>query len=170
MRALPRRSVVGGLAGLGLFPPLAGCLGDVDGGDDDNDIPDDVSPRIHTFLESARGYDNSIVDARGDDPVEIDVGAGPGGLEFDPVAVRIDVDTTVIWTWTGEGGLHDVATVGGSDFSFSSQRTREAGETFEYTFDDGGVALYECRPHRTQAMFGAIEVLFEDDMVDVDDA
>ena len=166
MNDITRRSYVGLLGGIGITSIGAGCIGD----DDDNgdDVPDDVSPRIHDFLNSARGYDNSIVDARGDDVVEIDVGAGSGGLEFAPVAVRIDVDTTVIWTWTGEGGLHDVASVGGSDFSFTSHRTRDAGETFEYTFDDGGVALYECRPHRTQAMFGAIEVLFEDDMVEID--
>lgn len=164
-----RRSVLATVGGLSGTLALAGCLGD----DDDNDavdgLPDDVNPRMHDFLEHARLYDRSIQDERGADRVDVDVGAGDGGLAFDPAAVRIDVGATVEWTWTGAGGLHDVASVGRSDFSFQSERKRDAGEEFEYTFDDGGLALYECRPHRAQRMFGGVEVLFEDDVVDAGD-
>ena len=148
---------------------LSGCLGDDAADDTADDVPpDDIPARIHTFLRHARLYDETITDARGEDEVEVIVGAGQQGFAYDPVALRVDVGTTVEWVWSGTGGGHDVVSTGGSDFSFESERTREAGTTFSYTFDDGGVALYECRPHRTQGMLGAVDVMFPDDTVSDD--
>ena len=169
MGTFGRRQLLVSIASLGTANQIAGCIGADDGTDEDDSPPENVPARIHTFLQHARGYDESIVDERGQEQVNITVGAGSGGLAYDPAAVRVDVGTTVVWSWTGDGGAHDVVSTGGSDFSFQSERTREAETTFEYTFDDGGVALYECRPHRTQGMLGAIEIMFPEDTVHADE-
>lgn len=160
-----RRRFLGGV-GVTFGVGVAGCVGDDTGDDDVETPPADVPPRIHDFLQHARGYDRAIEDRRGEGTIDVSVGAGDQGLSFDPVAIRIDIGTTVEWEWTGDGGIHDVVSIGGSDFQFGSDRTREAGHTFDHTFDDGGVALYECRPHRTQRMLGAIDVMFEEDDVE----
>ena len=131
---------------------LAGCIGG-NGTDPDEDVPEE----IHDFLDGAGGYDGSIMDATGESTVQIDVGVG-NGLTYDPAAVRIDAGTTVVWEWTGQGGSHDVASTGDSDSSFQSDLMSAEGETFEHTFDDAGVQLYVCTPHRGQGMLGAIEV------------
>ena len=132
---------------------LAGCIG---GGDIEPE--DDVPAEIHDYLGGAGEYDGSITDATGESQVYIDVGAG-NGLAYDPAAVRIDAGTTVVWEWTGQGGSHDVASTRDSDASFQSDLMSADGETFEHTFDDPGIQLYVCTPHRGQGMLGAIEVV-----------
>jgi len=73
--------------------------------------------------------------------------------------MRVDVGTTVIWEWTGEGGGHNVVSEADCDFGdLESERTDEAGFTYEYTFDEEGAALYVCEPHRAQGMYGGIVV------------
>lgn len=162
MQLSTRRQVIrlsGALAG---GTALTGCLGD-DGADDqpgsgDDGSPGDVPSRIHDHLRDARGYEEQVSDRRGTETVEIRVGAG-SGIAFEPPAVRIDPGTEVVWIWTGTGGQHDVVSIAASDVSFQSERTREEGHEFTHSFDEGGIALYECRPHRAQGMLGAIEVL-----------
>ena len=131
---------------------LAGCLGG-NGTNPDDDVPGE----IHDFLDGAGGYDGSITDATGESTVQVDVGVG-NGLTYEPAAVRVDAGTTVVWEWTGQGGSHDVASTGDSDSSFQSDLMSAEGETFEHTFDDAGIQLYVCTPHRGQGMLGAIEV------------
>ncbi|MFC5973858.1 halocyanin domain-containing protein [Halomarina salina] len=98
-----------------------------------------------------------VVDARGQSSVEVAVGtSGNGGsFAFDPVAVRIDPGTTVVWTWTGEGGTHNVAA---KDGSFTSEYYGSTGETFEHAFADPGVVRYSCVPHEAMGMKGAVVV------------
>ncbi|WP_224450508.1 halocyanin domain-containing protein [Haloprofundus salilacus] len=98
-----------------------------------------------------------IVDARGQSSVDITVGAaGNGGaFAFDPVAVYIDRGTTVIWTWTGDGGTHNVVA---KDGSFESEYYDSSGETFETTLDTEGVVRYACAPHESMGMKGALVV------------
>lgn len=131
---------------------LAGCIGE-NGIDPDDDVPSE----IHDFLDGASVYDGSIADATGESEVRIDVGAG-NGLAYDPAAVRVDAGTTVVWEWTGQGGSHDVAATDDADSSFQSDLMSAEGETFEHTFDEAGIHLYVCGPHRGQGMLGAIEV------------
>jgi halocyanin-like protein len=105
----------------------------------------------------ARTDNVSLTDARGQATVEIGVGTqGNGGqFAFDPVAVRVDPGTEVVWTWTGQGGSHNVVA---EDGSFESEYHSEQGQTFAYTADVPGVHPYACAPHSTMGMRGALVV------------
>ncbi|CAI48560.1 halocyanin [Natronomonas pharaonis DSM 2160] len=149
-----RRRMLGAIAG-SLSVVAAGCLG----GDDAGDAPDGVPQRIHEYVHTTQGYEESIPDRTGQSELRVAVGAGTGGLAFDPVVARIDAGTTVVWEWTGRGSTHNVVSDDGSDFSFESARHAEAGTTFEQPFDEPGIALYVCTPHRAQSMFGALDVV-----------
>lgn len=143
---------------------LAGCPND-----EPNDVtptptpdPDEPEGRIDAYLteHDARLYDGTITDLTGEEEITVDVGAGPDGLAYDPAAARIDAGTNVIWEWTGEGGAHNVVSDDDeSDFEFSSgDLVDEAGYTWEFTFDDPGVALYYCEAHREVGHLGGIIV------------
>ncbi|WP_336360927.1 halocyanin domain-containing protein [Haladaptatus sp. ZSTT2] len=96
-----------------------------------------------------------IVDKRGNARVGVTVGAegNGGGFAFDPPAVRVDPGTTIVWTWTGEGGMHNVVA---EDGAYKSELLEAAESTFEYTFDDEGVSTYVCGPHKPMGMKGAV--------------
>ncbi|MFC5134863.1 MULTISPECIES: halocyanin domain-containing protein [Haloferacaceae] len=130
-----RRALVGscGAVSLSLLAGCAGLTGGSGGG----------------------GSDAEQVDRTGRETVEVAVGAG-NGLSFGPANVRVDPETTVVWTWTGEGGGHNVVDVDGA---FESELTDEAGHTFEYTFEEAGIVEYVCTPHQTQGMRGVVEVV-----------
>ncbi len=101
------------------------------------------------------GNDGDASDFTGQDTVDVVVGAG-NGLEFDPKNIVVDVGTTVVWEWTGEGGGHDVVETEGA---FESELVDEAGFTFEHTFEETGVFEYVCTPHQTSGMVGTVEVV-----------
>jgi len=107
------------------------------------------------------GIDGGTEDLRGESEVTVDVGAeGNGGnLAFSPAGIWIDPGTTVTWEWTGEGGSHNVdATDGPAEFE--SDITEEAGFTFEFDFteDHAGITNYQCAPHASLGMLGAVAV------------
>ncbi len=105
------------------------------------------------WLRGARGFD-AVADRTGQDEVVVEVGAGDG-LQYGPVAVRIDPGTTVRWRWTGRGGLHNVA------FLNAGVRTSlkgKEGATFAYTFDAPGEYRYECTPHAGVGMRAVVVV------------
>jgi len=108
----------------------------------------------------ARGYEGEIVDMTGQSSVTVSVGAGEQGLAFDPAAVQVDTGTTIVWEWTGEGGGHNVIPADDSEFTeFGEEETiQEQGHTVEQTFDEAGVGLYFCQPHRALGMHGAFVV------------
>jgi halocyanin-like protein len=87
--------------------------------------------------------------------VEVGVDANDGAFGFGPAAIRIDSGTTVTWEWNGRGGTHNVAHDGGD---FESETTAEEGFTFEHQFDASGTSLYECTPHASIGMKGAVVV------------
>jgi len=99
-----------------------------------------------------------LVDQTGSDEVTVDVGveANGGAFGFGPAGIKVDPGTTVVWEWTGEGGVHNVAAEEGGDFS--SETTQEAGFTYEQTFDSEGVIKYFCQPHRALGMKGVVVV------------
>jgi halocyanin-like protein len=110
------------------------------------------------WLDDVSNYDGSVVDATGQDSVEITVGAqgNNGAFAFGPAAVRVDPGTEVVWRWNGEGGAHNV--VGENrDFSSGSAVT-EAGTTYTRTFDEEGVVKYYCEPHLSLGMKGVVVV------------
>lgn len=121
---------------------LAGCTGG------DSDGPYDG------WLDGANNFE-TVVDNTDTATMTIDVGA-PSPYAFDPAAVRISPETTVVWEWTGRGGQHNIVA---GDRAFQSDYYLEAGNTFEYTFTEPGVYKYYCTPHQTQGMLGVIEVV-----------
>lgn len=103
------------------------------------------------------GNADEIADKRGQDSVEIAVGAAgnAGNLAFAPAAVRIDPGTEVVWRWTGKGGQHNVIASGGE---FESSYYGESGATFSHTPSSAGVLRYYCTPHKSAGMKGALVV------------
>jgi halocyanin-like protein len=108
------------------------------------------------------GVDGGYQDMRGSSEVTVEVGAsGNGGnLAFAPAGVWVDVGTTVVWEWNGEGGGHNVVADGGPAALDSGAPVAEAGTTYEYTFEEGdaGITNYYCSPHQALGMLGAVAV------------
>ncbi len=157
-RRVNRRQLLSATGGLIATTILAGCSngenGD-DGGNGDNGVPQ----AIDNHLSDANEYDGSISDTTGEQEVTVDVGTGDRGYGFSPPALRVDAGTTVVWEWTGNGGQHNVSSVDGSDVEFQSDYMETEGDTFTQTFDDPGIALYQCDPHAGQGMLGAVEIV-----------
>jgi serine/threonine-protein kinase len=161
---LSRRRYLAGTGAALTIGTLAGCSGGGDGGDGGDggggEAVDDVPSEIDDYLSEARMYEGTIMDFTGQDEVTVEVGAGDVGFAFSPAAIRIDSSTTVVWEWTGNGGAHNVASVEGSESDFDSgDSVSEEGHTFEQSFDNTGIQLYQCTPHQANGMLGAIEVV-----------
>ncbi|WP_430504530.1 plastocyanin/azurin family copper-binding protein [Haloparvum sp. PAK95] len=115
-----------------------------------------VRPEWPSGVENANL--GSYTDARGQDEVTIEVGAGDG-LAFGPTKVWVDPGTTITWEWTGNGGKHNVETVEGPA-EFQSEVVGEGGHTFsvDLTEENKGIIHYQCQPHATVGMHGGIAV------------
>lgn len=111
---------------------------------------------LREWFSNVSNYDG-LIDERGQSEITVAVGAaGNGGaFAFEPAAVRVDRGTTITWEWSGEGGRHDVAA---EDDSFGSDLQGDAGDTFQYTFEDEDIARYACTPHKSMGMKGAVVV------------
>lgn len=109
------------------------------------------------YLSDVGNFNGRTIDRRGEDEVEITVGAiGNGGnFAFGPPAVAVDPGTTVRWRWNGRGGQHNVVA---EDGSFESELTGEAGTTFERSVEEAGVLRYYCMPHKAVGMKGVVAV------------
>jgi len=153
---LSRRRFVLGTGAVISVGTLAGCTADDGNGDGNGDgVPDAISE----YMAGAQLYEDSMADRTGQDEVVISVGAGADGVAFDPPAASIYSESTVRWEWTGDGGSHNVASVGESDEEFrSGDPVESADETFERSFD-GGIQLYVCELHEDAGMLGALEVI-----------
>ncbi|WP_255149626.1 halocyanin domain-containing protein [Halorarius halobius] len=169
-----RRGFLKASGSAALLASVAGCTGT--GGGNGGNSPtsgSDGSPadRVAAFLNAdpaAGNFEGTVVDETGTDEVVVEVGAsGNGGnFAYAPAAVRIDAGTTVSWQWTGKGSLHNVESVASdsfegefqSDFDFTSGDPKESGDPYEQSFDDAGVALYFCGPHKSLGMKGGIVV------------
>ncbi|MGN8213174.1 halocyanin domain-containing protein [Halococcus salifodinae] len=114
---------------------------------------------VDEYLAEAKGYDGSIADETGSDAIEIAVGAGENGFAFGPAAVRVSPGTTITWTWTGEGGTHNVVSEDGPLNSGQPEMGEDV--TYEETLDSPGVYPYYCNPHRSLGMKGAVVVASE---------
>ncbi|MFC7074133.1 halocyanin domain-containing protein [Halovenus rubra] len=114
------------------------------------------------YLSDAE-WDGTTVDASGMDEIVVDVGAGPQGLQFDPPALYVEPGTTIVWTWTGAGGSHNVVGEQGpidSKEVSDSSLVGEAGFTYEFTPEEGeaGAHQYYCVPHKALGMKGVLVV------------
>ncbi len=128
-----------------------------DGGNTPGNGGGDGQAAVEDYMAEANNFE-SIEDMTGQSEVSVDVGAG-NGFAFGPAAVRVSPGTTVTWSWTGEGGSHNVVSTAdvGSDFEFRSGDPQSSG-TFDRTFEEAGVALYYCEPHQAGGMKGAVLV------------
>lgn len=115
---------------------------------------DDVPEAVTEYLDGANAHDGALVDWTGRDEATVVVGGGDD-YAFDPPAVRITPETTLIWKWSGNGGSHNVVH---EDGAFESDLVAQRGHTFEHTFEYPGTYLYYCFPHRRRGMRGAVVV------------
>ena len=102
---------------------------------------------------------DSVVDARGQDTVTVEVGveANGGAYGFGPAAVHVDNGATVEFEWTGEGGGHNVVSQGDGPLD-SGNAVTSSGINYEHTFESDGVYNYYCSPHQSLNMKGAVVV------------
>ncbi|WP_254274187.1 halocyanin domain-containing protein [Haloarcula marina] len=124
-----------------------------EGGSGSSGVPSEVSE----YLSDVDNFDGTVADQTGTGNVEVTVGAeGNGGnYAFGPAAVRIDAGTDVNWAWNGEGGSHNVVHEEGD---FESSLVSDSGNDFQHTFEESGVYLYYCQPHKSLGMKGAVIV------------
>ena len=182
--SLDRRTLLrstGAIAAAGL---LAGCSGD-GGGDATESSTEDVmtesetdemmtesetdgdssgssreaSQEVADYLSETSNFDGTVSDMTGQDTVTVSVGAeaNGGAFGFDPAAVQISTGTTVEFEWTGEGAAHNVVSPDDGPLD-SGSAVDTSGVEYEYTFEETGTFLYECTPHSSLGMKGAIVV------------
>jgi len=115
-------------------------------------------PDYGDWFEDVENYEKTE-DLTGEDEVTVDVGAGDDGYQFDPPAIRIDQDATVVWEWTGEEAATTSSTFPKTKRNWKS-RTRPArtnpssrpisptrrGFTFEHQFEDTGRTSTSASP------------------------
>lgn len=180
-----RRDVLRGIGVTGVFA-LAGCTGGGGGGGgdgedtttessgDDSDDGDsetttsgemtttsgsmEVPSEVSDYLSDTGNFDGTVEDMTGTGNVNVTVGAqGNGGnFAYAPAAIRIDAGTDVNWSWNGEGGSHNVVH---EDGDFESSLVSDSGNDFQHTFEETGVYLYYCAPHKSLGMKGAVIVV-----------
>jgi len=118
----------------------------------------DGATGIDDYLADTTNYDGTVADRTGQGEVTVRVGAegNGGGFAFGPPAVRVDPGTTLVWEWTGSGGLHNVVAENG-DFDSGSPVSGDTA-TFSHTVSGTGTWRYYCNPHRALGMKGVVVV------------
>lgn len=117
----------------------------------------DIESEIADYLAETPNWDGDIEDFTGEGDVTIQNGEVEdveGTFVFEPPAITIDAGTTVTWEWVGDTGH----TVTHEEEEFDSGNISGDGETFEQTFEEGGLYLYYCVPHRGMEQKGAVVV------------
>ena len=155
---MKRRRFLRTTSQLGAMLPIAsvgfaGCTGHRD------------PPPMEAYLDDTEQWkdgssrEENVIDKTGANRPVISVGAGPENHWFKPQAINITAGTTVVWSWTGRGGLHNVVGSGGiPEFSFNSGRPQETGQ-FKQTFFKRGIRTYYSEPDEEHGMRGAIGVI-----------
>ena len=125
------------------------------------DPEEDPETQVAGWLADTPNWDGNIEDFTGEDDITIANGDpnDEGQFIYDPPAVTVDAGTTVIWEWAGSD-THTVTHEVDDDEEpeFDSGNIDGDGETWEFTFEEGGVYLYYCVPHRTLEQKGAVVV------------
>jgi halocyanin-like protein len=148
-----RRQYLTRAVSVGTLGVLSGCAerDRGDGGPGEGDR----SP-FFRYIESAENYDG-IVDLRGKEEVVVDVGVPAEGefgtYAFDPPGIMVDIGTTVIWKWVGNGEHNVVAEIGAE---FESELTADSDYEFRFTLETRNNIRYYCVNHRWKGMFGGI--------------
>jgi halocyanin-like protein len=115
-------------------------------------------PDYGGWFDDVSNYEGTV-DKRGQDTVEITVGAqgNNGAFAFDPPAVMVSPGAEVVWRWNGEGGGHNVVSDGDGPLD-SGDPVSDAGTTYSHTFESEGIFKYVCTPHEALGMKGAVVV------------
>ena len=132
----------------------------------DSDRRIEPSSEVDEYLSNANLYEGAVLDMVDEDAIEVSVGAG-NGLAFDPPAVRVSPGTEVTWTWTGEGGAHNVVSDpeggghggNGGEGRLNSGDPETGGEiTYSETLEEPATHLYHCHPHAEAGIKEAVVV------------
>lgn len=114
--------------------------------------------RVDEWLASVGNFDGTVTDRTGVSSASVSVGteANGGDFGFGPPVLKVSPGTAVTWTWTGNGGAHNVVFENtGID---SGSPAADPSTTFRHTFEDAGQYLYACAPHQSLGMRGAVIV------------
>jgi len=116
-----------------------------------------TNPSTGEWFDGVDNYEGTV-DRRDADDVEVSVGVGPEQTAhyYGPPAVAVTAGTEIQWTWTGQGGRHNVVAEQGR-FD-SGDPVRSDAITFPYTFEAPAIYRYYCQTHRQQGMRGAVFV------------
>mgnify|MGYP001349562345 FL=1 len=68
---------------------------------------------------------------------------------------RVEVGTTITWIPTSKG--HNVEFIAGPD-GWDMPKKSKNGKEVSITFDEPGVYLYQCTPHKTMGMIALVVV------------
>jgi pseudoazurin len=68
---------------------------------------------------------------------------------------RIDVGDTITWEPTQKG--HNVEFIAGPD-GWDAPKKSKLSKEYTYTFDEPGVYLYQCTPHKSMGMIAIVVV------------
>lgn len=112
----------------------------------------DLEPDYDSWFADVDGFEGTV-DRRGHQLVFATLG---GETRFDPLALAVDVGTTVDWGWESSVGDHTITHEGGE---FDSGTVGFQG--FEHRFETPGVYRYFCEFHHDEGMKGAVIVLEE---------
>ena len=141
---------------------LAGCPGDDNNDEEENDrSPEEIAVDWVSAADNVDDEDD-IEDMTGEESVQIDHGVtgDQGNYVSEPGIVRIDSGTDVTYEWVSSG--HSLSEIEGQGETISDWDDFDdtEGEGFEHTvtFEETGVALWECEPHRAQNHRGGVIV------------
>ncbi|MFB6143402.1 MAG: halocyanin domain-containing protein [Halorientalis sp.] len=119
-------------------------------------------PQVDSWLESVERFEGRLSDRRGQESIEVTVGApgNDGNFAFRPVAPLVSPGTEVVFRWSGRGGGHNVVwqTLPEGASLPDSNVSAAYNHTFSVSLDEPGVYLYSCGYHGPSGGRGAIVV------------
>ena len=77
----------------------------------------------------------------------------------------VELNDTVNWLTTSPG--HNVEFIGAPESAELPKKPSKVNKEFSYTFDEPGVYLYQCSPHKSMGMIAL--VIVDDDLSNIDD-
>ena len=77
----------------------------------------------------------------------------------------VDLNDTVNWLTTSPG--HNVEFIGAPETADLPKKPSKVNKEFSYTFDEPGIYLYQCSPHKSMGMIAL--VIVGEDLSNFDD-
>ena len=149
---LSRRTL---LVATGTSIAIAGCIGDGDDPEDD----DEMDPNGDDEAQNGEEEPGDDVENGDDEPEVETVIVGPDGdHRFDPDTLEIDPGTPIEFVWEDSG--HNIAVIEQPDAAEweGVPDLEDEGHTHEHTFEVDGQYEYICEPHADGGMEGVVLV------------